>query len=466
MLTAAGRLPTADEVQGFLDDETPNKHAVWIEKVLNSPEYADMQAMRFADMLRIKSEFPINLWPNAVQFYHRKIHDDILSDRSLKDMFYEMLTVSGSNFRTAYANFFRASADRSPEGLAKMVLLTTMNMRESALPEEDFKEFAKLFSCIRYKSTYEWKEEIVYSDYIPQTFAAALPDGQKLAVDTARQDPRKIFADWLLNEQNPYFARAFVNKVWYWVFGSGISPRADQLELIKESGFWDNLLGKKSSGSNEPFSEELQNYLIKEFQQNNYSLKHLYRVILNSMAFQASSLDQSEALLRFHAAYPVRRLESEVLIDALGSITRSYDRYMSVIPEPFTYLPYSSKAINIADGSISTGVLDSFGRPPRDSGQFSERNTASTDSQNLYLMNSAALYRRINEYSRSLQRRYRDENSRLNRLYLDILSRYPTGKERKAFRKYQQSLEKKFQGMVWSDTVWVLFNSKEFLFYH
>jgi len=293
-----------------------------------------------------------------------------------------------------------------------------------------------------------------------------LPDGQKLAVDTARQDPRKIFADWLLNEQNPYFARAFVNKVWYWVFGSGISPRADQLELIKESGFWDNLLGKKSSGSNEPFSEELQNYLIKEFQQNNYSLKHLYRVILNSMAFQASSLDQSEALLRFHAAYPVRRLESEVLIDALGSITRSYDRYMSVIPEPFTYLPYSSKAINIADGSISTGVLDSFGRPPRDSGQFSERNTASTDSQNLYLMNSAALYRRINEYSRSLQRRYRDENSRLNRLYLDILSRYPTGKERKAFRKYQQSLEKKFQGMVWSDTVWVLFNSKEFLFYH
>lgn len=466
MLTAAGRLPTAAEVQDFLDDETANKHAAWVERVLDSPEYADMQAMRFADMLRIKSEFPINLWPNAVQFYHRKVHDDILSDRSLKDMFYEMLTVSGSNFRTAYANFFRASADRSPAGLAKMVLLTTMNMRESALPEDVFNDFANLFKCIRYKSTYEWKEEIVYNDYIPTVFTAALPDGTCLTVDTARQDPRRIFADWLLDDRNPYFARAFVNRVWHWVFGRGISPQADQLELIKVPSFWDKLLGRTVNGSNEPFSAELQEYLMMEFKQHNYSLKHLYRIILNSMAFQASSLQQDENLLRFHAAYPVRRLESEVLIDALGGITRSYDRYMSVIPEPFTYLPVNSKAVNIADGSISSGVLDSFGRPPRDSGQMSERNTASSDSQNLYLMNSATLYRRITGYSRELQRRYRDDNSRLDRLYLDILSRRPTAKERKAFHEYQQSLDKKVRNMAWSDTIWVLFNSKEFLFYH
>ena len=467
-LTAAGRLPSASEARDFIFDDTPGKHARLIEKYLNSPDYADMQAMRFADMLRIKSEFPINLWPNAVQIYHRTIHDDLLADRSLKSVFYELLTASGSNFRTAYSNFFRGSADRSPAGLAKMVLLTTMNMRETEFSKEELEKFAKLFSCIKYKSTYEWKEEIVYHDYIPVTLEAMLPDGTEVAIDTGKTDPRKVFANWLLNDKNDYFARAMTNKVWYWVFGSGIYPQADALpRLPEEAGFWDKLWGSDPETKGAvPFSAELQEYLISEFKRSNYSLKHLYRVIMNSVAFQASSVDQSPERLKEFASYPVRRLESELLIDALASITRGYDRYMSVIPEPFTYLPWNTKAINIADGSISTGTLDSFGRPPRDSGQFSERNKASTDSQGLYLMNSAALYRRINNYCRNLQRYSRSDDGRLDRIYLDILSRYPTNRERQVFKKYQKSLDKKSRNLVWSDTVWVLFNSKEFIFYH
>ena len=214
------------------------------------------------------------------------------------------------------------------------------------------------------------------------------------------------------------------------------------------------------------FSEELQNYLIREFKQNNYSLRHLYKIILNSACFHASALRQEEELLQHFAAYPVRRMESELVIDALSSITRGFDRYMSVIPEPFTFLPWNTRTITIADGSISSSVLDNFGRPPRDSGQFGERNTASTDSQGLYLMNSTALYRRIGNYCRILQRNHRSDQARLERIYLDILSRYPSSQERQAFQKYQRSLEPKARYLVWSDTVWVLLNSKEFLFYH
>ena len=467
-LTAAGRLPTAAEVRNFVFDDTPGKHARLIDKFLAAPEYADMQAMRFADMLRIKSEFPINLWPNAVQIYHRTIHDDLLADRSLKSIFYEMLTASGSNFRTAYSNFFRASADRSPMGLAKMVLLTTMNMRETEFSNSEMEKFAKLFSCIKYKSTYEWKEEIVYHDFVPKTLEAMLPDGREVVIDTGKTDPRKVFANWLLNDENDYFARAITNKVWYWVFGSGIYPEADALpRLAAERSWWNTLFNSNTPAAGAmPFSKELQDYLIADFKKNNYSLKHLYRVIMNSVAFQASSVNQDELRVRHFASYPVRRLESELLIDALASITRGYDRYMSVIPEPFTFLPGKTKAINIADGSISTGTLDSFGRPPRDSGVFSERNRTSTDSQGLYLMNSAALYNRLNNYCRDLQRKYRDDSSRLDRIYLDVLSRYPTNREREVFKKYQASLDKNSRHLVWSDTVWVLFNSKEFIFYH
>jgi len=467
-LTAAGRLPTAAEARDFIFDDTPGKHTKVIEKFLNSAEYADMQAMRFADMLRIKSEFPINLWPNAVQFYHRTLHDELLADRSLKSMFYDLLTASGSNFRTAHANFFRGSADRSPLGLAKMVLLTTMNMRETEFSKDELEKFARLFSCIKYKSTYEWKEEIVYNDIVPQKFEAMLPDGTEVEIDSGKADPRKVFADWLLDDGNDYFARAMTNRVWYWVFGKGIYPEADALpRLPKDASFWDRLFGTGSAVSgDQPFSAEVQNYLIAEFKRSNYSLKHLYRLIMNSAAFQASSLDQDEVRLQNFACYPVRRLESELLIDALAAVTRGYDQYMSVIPEPFTYLPKTNKAINIADGSISTGTLDNFGRPPRDSGQFSERNTASTDSQGLYLMNSAALYRRINNYCRNLFRVANTDDNRLDQIYLDVLSRYPTNRERQVFKKYRASLDRKSRNLVWSDTVWVLFNSKEFIFYH
>ena len=106
-LTIVGRIPTLAETRAFLEDKGPNRHFQLIDLLLDSPEHADLIAMRFADMLRVKSEFPVNLWPNAVQAFHQKLRTDILNNRPYKDMVFEMLTASGSNFRIPYANFFR-----------------------------------------------------------------------------------------------------------------------------------------------------------------------------------------------------------------------------------------------------------------------------------------------------------------------------------------------------------------------
>ena len=462
-LTAAGRLPRPDEIKEFLNDKRINKRAIWIERILDSPEYADMQAMRFADMLRIKSEFPINLWPNAVQIYHRTLKEDLLADRPLNQMFYQMLTDSGSNFRVPYANFFRASADRSPSGLAKMVLLTTCGMREHSFSGEEITAMAQLFSQVRYKSTTEWKEEIVFSSFEERVIKAQLPDGTTVKINSAETDPRKIYADWLFGDGKEYFARTMTNRVWHWIFGRGIYPVADDLPRIK--GFWGKLFSSSDS-KNAPFSEDLQTFLNEEFYKSNYSLKHMYSIIMNSALFQASSLDQSEPLLTHGAAYPLRRLEAELLVDALGQITGAYDRYTSVIPEPFTFLPPGTRAVTIADGSISSGVLDNFGRPSRDSGQLSERNTAHTDKQMLYLKNSSALYRRITSYSQSTVRRFRDPVRQLEKVYLDILNRYPTAEEKKAFESYKKSITGRQGPRYLIDTVWILLNSKEFIFHH
>lgn len=443
-LTAAGRIPEPEETCAFLADKTPGKRQNLIDRLLDSPEFADMLAMRLADMLRIKSEFPINLWPNAVQAWHQKIRSDILADRSWRSMLEEMLTASGSNFRNPAANFFRASADRTPHGLAVTTAQTVLGLRLENLPKKRQEQFAMFFSRIRYKNTDEWKEEIVYTDPVPSIVRAAMPDGTAYTIHAPETDPRRILADALL-EPDSGFAEAAANRVWFWIFGRGIFPDPDNIP----------------NGARNPRLDALATV----FRDSGYSFKALYRHILNSELFQAQTgTPEQEAAF---TAYPIHRLEAELIVDTLATITGGADRYMSVIPEPFTFLPPGARAVTIADGSISSGVLDSFGRPPRDSGKLSERRNNITDSQRLYLMNSGKLYSRLSRLPGILfQKKRLNDNQRADLLYLRILSRYPTPGERKAIQTYRESLPPKQRGNIWRDLAWALVNSKEFLYYH
>src|ERR1019366_4846347 len=135
-----------------------------------------------------------------------------------------------------------------------------------------------------------------------------------------------------------------------------------------------------------------------------YDFKHLYRLILNSKTYQLSSLPQGsspEAAANF-AFYPLRRLDAEVLIDALDQITGANEKYSSAIPEPYTFIPDNLRSIALPDGSITSSFLEMFGRPPRDTGLESERNNRITAAQKLWLLNSSQMQRKI-EQSRMIQ---------------------------------------------------------------
>ena len=77
-------------------------------------------------------------------------------------------------------------------------------------------------------------------------------------------------------------------------------------------------------------------------------------------------------------------------------------------------------------------------------------------------MNSAALYRRITGYCRIVSRNFHKEPQRVEKIYLDILGRFPTKKELDAYNNYYNTLDKKSKDRALTDTVWILFNSKEF----
>jgi len=452
-LDVIGTLPTADEARKFLADRDPKKRHALIDRLLERKEFADYWAMKWSDLLRIKAEFPINLWPNAAQAYHRWIRTSIQETKPYDRFARELLTESGSNFRVPPVNFYRALQSREPQAIAQAVALTLMGVRAEKWPKERLAGMAVFFSQIGYKSTAEWKEEIVYFDPAKAVASspAIFPDGTaaRLSPET---DPREAFADWLITPKNPWFARNIVNRIWYWLLGRGVIQEPDDIRA-----------------DNPPQIPELLTWLERELMAAHYDLKHVYRLILNSKTYQLSSIPRTNSAKgqSHFAYYPLRRLEAEVLSDALCQITGTTEKYSSAIPEPFTFIPDDQRSITLADGSVGSSFLELFGRPPRDTGLESERNNRSTAAQSLYLLNSSHVQRKI-EQSAKLQELAQWANKPrdvVDGLYLTILSRFPTEEELKIVRTYAQSSGVQRREVL-VDLAWALVNSAEFLYRH
>ena len=202
---------------------------------------------------------------------------------------------------------------------------------------------------------------------------------------------------------------------------------------------------------------------------SHYDLKHVFRLILNSSVYQLSPIPRAEraAAAAHFAAYPLRRLDAEVLIDAIDQITGTSEAYTSAIPEPYTFMPDFQRAINLPDGSIGSSFLELFGRPARDTGMESERNNRSSDAQRLHMLNSTHVQRKIQQGPKlaAMMRENKNPRDLVTQIYLTILSRYPTDEEWKAMAAHSQSGAPKGQAAV-VDLAWGLINSSEFLYRH
>jgi hypothetical protein len=526
-LDIIGTLPTAKEARDFIQDpDARNKRRTLVERLLERDEFNDYWAMKWSDILRIKAEFPVNLWPNAAQAYHRWVRESLAANKPFDRFARELLTSSGSNFRVGPVNFYRAIQNRTPEGIASAVALTFMGVRTETWPQARLDGMAAFFSQVGYKPTGEWKEEHVFWDPLrgstvagntapgraavstigqpapgaPPAPAAApptvpvangphsgvFPDGNEIDLPTDR-DPRELFADWLIVPYNDWFTRNIANRVWAWLLGRGIIHEPDDIRP-----------------DNPPANPDLLAYLGRELVAHRYDLKHLYRLILTSQTYQLSAMprfNSPEAAAAF-AAYPVRRLEAEVLIDAINKITGSTDLYTSPIPEPFTYIPEDKPAIAIADGSITSPFLALFGRSARATGMENERDNKPVPAQWLHLLNSSHIQRKLEQGPRlrAIFDSGRSPAAIAEELYLTILSRFPTAAEMKIVeglgvvqpaRPPPAAVPAAQQGKApppapggqqvrqpapktvvvkrredWQDVAWALINSAEFLYRH
>ena len=403
-LDLAGRIPTVEEAKAFV--RARNRRGL-VENLLASDSFADYWSMRFCDILRVKSEFPINLWPNAVYGYHRRIREFVKKDEPWDAFTRALLSATGSDFRDAEANFFRASAIRTPEGLAEAAAATFLGENYADLPENTRAEYAKYFRRVRIKNTREWKEEIVYLD--------PSQDGPTPAA----------FADYLLGPARDKFAAAFVQRVDWWMLGLE-KPDPVHVAIFKKNGF---------------------------------RLKPLVRAIAMSKAYGRGSVT---------GGFRCRRLDAEVLDDMICDLTNTKRDYQSIAPEPFTFLPKDRRSVLIEDGSISNAFLLLFGRPARDTGLLSERHNEITAKQRLYLFNSGRLFAKLGRITDNREFRARPLSVIVQDLYWRFLSRPATPAEEDMLVMHFQSLPKR-TGARWrfaKDVAWSLMNTREFLYQH
>ncbi len=452
-LDITGSLPAPEITRLFLGSDAPDKRAQLIDSLWGNEHFADYWSLKWCDALRVKAEFPINLWPNAVQAYHRWVRDAVRENMPYDEFAQALLTSSGSNFRVPPVNFYRALQGQEPQAIAAAVALTFMGARFEDWPQERQQEMAKFFSRVAFKGTAEWKEEIVYLDPAPcEAFEATFPDGTTVRIEPD-DDPREVFADWLIREENPWFTRAAVNRAWYWLMGRGIIHEPDDLRP-----------------DNPPVNPALLAYLERELVGSGWDFQHVMRLIVQSRTWQQSSIPksndpQAEALF---AHYITRRLDAEVLIDALCWFGGDGETYSSMIPEPFTWVPEYHPTIALSDGSITSQFLEMFGRPARDTGKAAERGNEPTQAQCLQLLNATDVQRRIAQSPKLAQIRAQSKGDGaevLRLLYLTLLSREPTPEEALTAANYARTAGLKPHEIA-QDIAWALINSKEFLFRH
>ncbi len=310
-------------------------------------------------------------------------------------------------------------------------------------------------------------------------------------------DPREPLMEWMLSPDNPYFARAWVNRVWVHYFGVGIIDPADDLNL-----------------ANPPSNSELLDYLTHGFVQSGYDMKWLHRTIATSDAYQRSrKTNVTNELDRRNFSHSLlRRLPAEVAMDAIAMATANraeLDRLHGAVRIRYIGLKTAQGGSGRGQRDYSLGI---FGRPDRITTCDCERSNDPTLLQSLFLYNDGEIHKMINAggWINDLERveRYPDLNLQISRtrerleqqeknhddkraastrtelskmeatrgvnisdrgtlvdeLYLRTVSRLPYLEERDAALGYLSSAQSVSSGM--RQLLWVMLNTKEFILNH
>jgi hypothetical protein len=271
--------------------------------------------------------------------------------------------------------------------------------------------------------------------------------GPEIAVEK-NKDPRQALFDWMDDADNPFFARAFANRVWGHYFGVGVVDPVDNFAL-----------------ANPPSNPRLLDALAKDFLRSKYDIRQLERTILNSRAYQlSSSVNATNRLDRTNYSHSfLRPMMAEVVVDVLNDAVGVKEKFGADAPPDCRAVEIGASRVN---GSVAL-AFRVFGRPQRTTACDCERSSDPGLTQKLFLMADDTLVNKIkapNNRLKQLLADHKDDNEALDELFLAALTRLPTDKEREKFAAYRA--EHKDRRAAFGDALWALVNTSEFILNH
>jgi hypothetical protein len=475
-LDALGILPTPAETRAFLADPSPDKREKLVDALLARPEFAEYWAQKWADLLRNEEKA---LDRKGVNVFYRWIAAQLAADRPLNEFARDVLAARGSTYATPPANFWRAVRDplQRAESVAQVFLGVRVgcarchNHPFDRWTIDEYYGFAALFTRIDYRvlennrkdvlDKHEFVgEQVVYQKRDgemtnPRTKAAAKPKFLGAPTPDLGPDADRLtaLADWVASPDNPFFARAQVNRIWLHLMGRGLVDPNDDFRA-----------------TNPPTNPDLLDHLTKDFAAGGFRLKRTVKAVMTSRVYQLAAASPEKATMGddlHHSHALVQPLEAEQLLDALSQVMgvpvtfRGYPAGMRAnqVPAP----PQTGR--RFADGSgMGDRFLKVFGKPERLLTCECERNDDPGLLQAFQLITGELLNAMIREPDNRVGKLIaagKGDGDMLDEFYLSALCREPTAAERGKLLAFVAAATDR--RAAWEDVVWAVVNSKEFL---
>ena len=471
-LDLTGRIPPVARVREFLADPDPLKREQVVEALLASPEYVDYWTFRFADLFRV-SVFALGINAKWSQAYWEWIRDAVERNRPYDEVARER--VSSQGYSAASRHYLPYLVVPPPENMMGEQVRVFLGRRLDCAQCHDHpyerwtqNQFWGMTAFFGSMFKLGGNPESVIFDHPngmevapdvpsptdkrvrnPRTGEAIDPvllDGTRVA-HTPTNYPRGELARWMTS--HPYFAEAAVNRMWSYFFGRGLVEPVDDFR-----------------SNNPPSHPKLLRQLARYFEENDYDLKQLFRLIVRSGTYQLSSSNRETqpADLPTYAYAPSRPLEAEILLDAICDVTG--------VPEHFPVpafsgvgdgaAPRGARAVQLKEPDVyASSFLDIFGRPTRFS--VPERDSEPMLSQALHILVGSTYNDKLWAEGSRVYDHFQSGTSDgeiIADLYLAAFSRYPTRAESDELSTLIARTPDRGQAL--RDLQWAILSSREF----
>ncbi|MEE2642276.1 MAG: DUF1549 and DUF1553 domain-containing protein [Planctomycetota bacterium] len=433
-----GLPPTPEQLLDFRNDKRPSreKRDALIDDLVGNRAYVEHWTNKWADMLQVNRKF---LGEEGSIALRNWIKQQIASNRPYDEFAREVLTASGSNLENPPASYYKVLRDPADimENTTHLFLSVRFNCNKchdhpfERWTQDQYYNLAAYFAQVGRKedAAFAGKKiggtavegakplvEVIFDresgevkhDRTGQVVAPATPYVHSES-RTEGLTRREQLADWMTSSKNQYFARSYVNRLWGYLFGTGIIDPIDDIRA-----------------GNPPTNPQLLDALEKDFIESGFDVQRMVKTICKSRTYQHSIRTNRwnvDDTINYSHSIP-RRLPAEVLYDSIHAVTGSMLRINGV--------PVGFRAAELPDSGLKVPFLDDFGKPVRESVCECERSGDVLMKAVMKLVNGPTVDQAISNPSNAITRmvsQVPDDRELIRKLYQRILCRDPSDQE-------------------------------------